>query len=168
MTRMNDVELQGKVIAMTAAGCSNREVARETGISPQTVGRWVGKPEIRAEIERVHRQLLEGCLDTARANIEHVVARFKEYEAQGNKEFASLSLKYSAEVLRSVGCLPAHAPAVAVQNILSADQAELSPAVRAVLSELGARLSGLDEAIDVITEVPDIEEPEGGAGIPHE
>ncbi|MBI5524134.1 MAG: helix-turn-helix domain-containing protein [Desulfarculus sp.] len=146
---MNDVEVQSRVIAMSAAGCSNREVARETGVSPQTVGRWVNKPDIKAEIERVHRELLKGSLDTARANIEYVVDKFKQYEQEGNKEFAGLSLKYSAEVLRSVGCLPAHAPAVAVQNILSADRGELSPAVQEVLSQLGRRLAGADDAIDV-------------------
>lgn len=144
MAFADDPERVAQLVAFKAAGLSDNQTGKQMGVAHSTVGRLTRREDIRAAIEETHRRLLEENLDNARANITNIIAGFTKYEEDRDASLVSLALKYSAEILRSIGALPAVAPAVMVTNIYN-EQVVLSPVVAQIIQEFSAKLTAPDE-----------------------
>jgi hypothetical protein len=142
MPIVTDPKKLAMVVAMKAAGVSDFATGKELNVSHTTVGRVRRHDDVKALIEATHRQLLDDNLDAARQNITDIIFRYGAYMEAGDTDNIKLSLKYSSEVLKSIGALPAQAPAVMVANIYNAEAPVMSPVVQAFLDKISADLAG--------------------------
>ena len=136
----NNSEYKVAVAELTAKGMSQLGIANTLGISQPTVSKIANQDDTKALIDRMQKKLIDSSLEQAVKNIKSVVDKYPTYEEEKDKGFTTLSLKYSAEIAKSVGILPAHAPSFHVQNIYNSATVTLSPLVQSMLNQFTREL----------------------------
>lgn len=69
---------QQKAVAALITAKSNEEAARQAGVSPRTLSRYLADPEFQAEYKRAFSGLVEGATRRAQKNLEPAVNTLKE------------------------------------------------------------------------------------------
>jgi hypothetical protein len=151
----NDPVQVANIAGLLASGQSQTQVAEILGVNRITINRAANKPDIKALIHKTHQQLINNHLTTCSNNISHVIQSYPIYEAARDKDFATLSLKYSAEVLRSVGILPTQAQSILIQNIYNQTNISLAPAVTGILGKLGITLDNEVQDAELVDPIED-------------
>ena len=153
-----------EIVALSAAGESQRAIAKALGCSTPTVNSRLKKSEVKALVERISQEiiiqsagLLVGnhikCLKKAGKIYErletepspgvHVdpktgkASRIEEL-SESEKAILALADKKEGRIGQTMGIFPSHAPSVLIQNIFQAGSAAvLLPNVAAALGQAG-------------------------------
>ncbi len=147
------------VAAGKASGKGIVQIAKETGISKSTVHRIATADETKALIEQTAQTLIHNGMETAVINMLDTLdqskalgvkpddAKMTVRDKQGFKadtvdkdllkhmmDLRKESNRVSEGILKSVGLLPAHAPAIHIQAIININESNtLAPTVRGVV-----------------------------------
>jgi hypothetical protein len=149
-----------QIIANAAQGLSTRQVAaRIPDVSHSTVARRMRAPEIRAEIDKLHAELMSRSLAQAADNVQHMIDNYKvpgltvvktardgsrTEQPQFDEQLREHGFRASMELLRSVGILPSQGTSILVQNIYNDNRTNEIPPEIAQL--LGIRVH--DQVVD--------------------
>jgi len=117
-----------------ATGKPQADIAREIGITPASVCRFVNRADIKQEVEKEAMRLLEAVPDAVQ-NVKDLVQGMKDipYEDYKNRE---LAYKASIKLLEIAGIANSQVQNQIMINILNDNRTSISPTIETLINQL--------------------------------
>ena len=127
------------------AGQKTKEIAKEIGLTPDTVRRYLKRDDVKEWIEREQLGVLE-ALPNAVQNITGLVNGMK---GEKDKDERRLCFEATKEVLKVGGIIPTNTQSTFIQNIYGQNNLVLSPVLKEMLERHEKSLEWKEDVVDV-------------------